>query len=120
MNKLVRRNLVITAGLAAWACGIFSAAAGSDDGVAVQRERLAKYGFVREAHDPAALGLLLGNAELGGLVDVSGTALPTIWAADLWKNIHYRQGAPGPALVCDEFAAPGAWSFAHEVAENAS
>ena len=76
-----------------------------DDGMTLQQERLSKYAFVRTAHDPGAIGLLIGNTELGGLADVSGLVIPKLWGADLWKDEKTRRAVDGLALQCDEFGA---------------
>lgn len=85
-------------------CCVAGSAFASDDGKAVQQERLAKYSFVRTAYDPGAIGLLIGNTELGGLAGVSGLGIPNVFGADLWRNPVERMPVSGPSLACDEFA----------------
>ena len=80
-----------------------SSAATSPEAARLQQDRLARYAFVRTAYDPAALGLLLGNAELGGLANVAGLGIPKLWAADVWKDAQARESIDGPVMVCDEF-----------------
>jgi hypothetical protein len=75
-----------------------------DNGKTVQQERLAKYSFLRTDCDPQAIGLLLGNAELGGLTDASGLVIPKLWGADLWKEDNERRAVDGSGLFCDEFS----------------
>lgn len=70
----------------------------------VQEERLAKHSFARAKYDATAIGLLLGNSELGGLADGSGLFISKIWGADLWKQDNERRAVDGSGLVCDEFS----------------
>jgi len=88
--------------LACFCCAGVSVLA-DDNGQAVKKERLAKYSFIRSEYDQSAIGLLMGNAELGGLADVSGLSIQKIWGADLWNNEDERMAVDGPALSCDEF-----------------
>lgn len=89
-----------------WSC-TGAAALAVPNGVAVQKERLAKYAFVRTTNDASAVGLLMGNTELGGLADVAGLRIPTLWGADLWSNDGTRMAVAGPGLACDEFSGRG-------------
>ena len=79
------------------------AARPADDAAAVQRERLEKYSFVRTTYDAGAIGLLIGNTELGGMADAAGLALPRVWGADLWQHEAKRRSVEGFGLQCDEF-----------------
>lgn len=76
-----------------------------DTGKAVRQERLAKYSFVRTEYDPGAIGLLIGNTELGGMANASGLAIPKVFGGDLWKNPVDRMSVKGPELTCAEFPA---------------
>ncbi|MEI7901402.1 MAG: hypothetical protein WCK89_14225 [bacterium] len=96
------RLRIICLCLQGFCCAGVQAAAGKD-GAAVQQERLAKHSFVRTEYDPGAIGLLIGNAELGGLATPSGLIIPKLWGADLWKDESTRMAVEGPALSCDEF-----------------
>ena len=80
-------------------CCICVSAFAADLGKAVQQERLAKYSFIRTEYDAGAIGLLIGNAELGGLADGSGLSIPKIWgsverAAGLTLDYQDETGTP--------------------------
>lgn len=68
---------------------------------AAQADRLQRHSFESRKADPAAPGLLLGNARIGGCLAASGLGIPKLWGAELWANAELRLSVPGPMLACD-------------------
>ncbi|MDW3211451.1 MAG: hypothetical protein R8N23_16390 [Reichenbachiella sp.] len=60
---------------------------------------LRQYNFHRESYDSVALRYLMGNAEMGGLVDLNGLGFDQLWFTDLWEDSIRRKPLDGFRLV---------------------
>jgi len=72
----------------------------------VRADCLKRYGFdcqryeIREQGEP---GLLIANAEFGGMADSLGLGVPAMWGAAIWARREARAPMGGIRLVCDQF-----------------
>lgn len=58
-----------------------------------------KYNFVREQFTTDHIGLLMGNAEMGGLAANDGLGFEQLWFTDVWADRTKRIALQGPRLV---------------------
>ena len=76
------------------------------EGARVRADRLKRYGFdyrhyeIRKRGEP---GLLIANAEFGGMANALGLGVPTMWGAAIWAHREARAPMGGIALSCDQF-----------------
>lgn len=76
------------------------------DGSRVRAGRLKRYAFDYQHYDirkPGEPGLLIANAEFGGMADALGLGVPTIWGVSIWARREARASMGGLALACDQF-----------------
>jgi hypothetical protein len=72
----------------------------------LRADRLKRFGFdyqryeIRKPHEP---GLLIANAEFGGMTNTLGLGVPTMWGAAIWANRAERAPMGGITLSCDQF-----------------
>ncbi len=64
---------------------------------------LSKYSFSRNEYNSSEIGILLGNAEMGGLADKLGLGFEELWLAELWENEWQRKPMHGPLLKLENF-----------------
>ena len=63
-----------------------------------RRDLLARAGFHRTHYQPESLGLLIGNAELGGPVRADGLGFDSLYLSSLWQTNTSRGKLDGPRL----------------------
>ena len=57
-----------------------------------------------EIRKPGEPGLLIANAEFGGMADALGLGVPEIWGSALWFRRDARTAMGGLTLACEQFS----------------
>lgn len=71
------------------------------------RAKLACYAFERNELKETDLPLLMGNTEMGGLLNGDGLGFPSLWFSDLWQTQEIRMPLKGFALECADLPQNG-------------
>jgi hypothetical protein len=65
-------------------------------------DKLSRYGFDRNELNETDLPLLMGNMEMGGLLDRDGIGFSSLWFSDLWHTSEIRVPLRGFRLECTD------------------
>jgi hypothetical protein len=66
-------------------------------------EKLSRYTFKRSELRDTDLPLLMGNGEMGGLLERDGLGFPSLWFSDLWRTQEIRIPLNGFKLECRDW-----------------
>ena len=73
----------------------------------MRAERLKRYAFDYQRYEirkPGEPGLLIANADWGGMTDALGLGIPKVWGSALWFRRDARTAMGGLTLVCEQFS----------------